>query len=121
MEGETLRLQQPAPGSRASIGAGASTSALYGNGLLLSLHPNGFLVIFHWGFCSKHNRKKKKIFKTQNVQECTRQNIANRERTLSVKYEIIKSCVTVSHRYGKMEDEGMQPIFEKNLSFKINI
>lgn len=60
MEGETLRLQQLAPGSRASIGAGASTSALYGNGLLLSLHPNGFLVIFTGDFAPNIIEKKRK-------------------------------------------------------------
>lgn len=77
-------------------------------------------LLFFTGDFAPNIIEKKKIFKTQNVQECTRQNIANRERTLSVNYEIIKNCVTVSHRYGKMEDEGMQPIFEKNISFKIN-
>lgn len=40
--------------------------------------------------------------------------IANREYN-SVKYEIIKSCVTLSHRYGKSKDEGMQLVLEKIL------
>lgn len=74
MEGETLRLQQLAPGSTALIRAGESASALYGNGFLLSLHPNGFLVIFTGDFIPNIIEKKRKSLRYRmfrNVQDKT--------------------------------------------------
>lgn len=70
-------------------------------------------LLFFTGDFAPNIIEKKKIFKTQNVQECTRQNIANRERTLSVNYEIIKNCVTVSHSLEKWKMKACNQYLKK--------